>query len=184
MDEIKTIKRLGNSPAKAHGPKSPTHKSLPNYTLSARERQVVMLLAEGHGNKQVAAALKLSVRTVEAYRANVMRKLELRSFPELIRYAVRNGVIQREQSEKPMSKAEGRTSPDVSGPDGASGEWRCNASLCEEFKELQSSFKAIQQHFKQAKSSGERRKLLAVSQKILLRADVVLAEYRAKARSA
>ena len=172
MEKTKTIKRLSNSPVKAHGPESHAPKTLPN-TLSARERQVVMLLSEGLRNKQVAGALSLSPRTVEAYRANVMRKLKLRSFSELIRYAVRNGVLEREQSEKPMSKAEGPTSADMSASE--------NVDLCEEFRALQSSFKAIQQRFKQAKSSGERRKLLAASQEILLRADMVLAEYKSKA---
>lgn len=61
--------------------------------LTPRECQVVRLLAKGHGNKQVAAALNVSTRTAESHRARIMRKLELKSFSDLVRYAVRSGIV-------------------------------------------------------------------------------------------
>jgi DNA-binding NarL/FixJ family response regulator len=62
--------------------------------LSSREREIVQLLAEGKSNKQVAALLYISTRTVENHRAKVMEKLTLRSFSELVRYAVRNKLAE------------------------------------------------------------------------------------------
>jgi DNA-binding NarL/FixJ family response regulator len=62
--------------------------------LTAREREVVQLLAEGRGNKEAAEALGISVKTVETHRAAVMRKLGLGSLAELVRYAVRNQIIE------------------------------------------------------------------------------------------
>ena len=61
--------------------------------LTPREREVLHLLAEGKSNKDIATALNLSVYTVETHRRNLQEKLNLRSFPELILYAVRKGVI-------------------------------------------------------------------------------------------
>jgi DNA-binding NarL/FixJ family response regulator len=58
-----------------------------------REREVVVLVSEGLGNKQVAATLGISAKTVESHRRNVMHKLDLRSTADLVRYAVRNGLI-------------------------------------------------------------------------------------------
>lgn len=60
--------------------------------LTAREREIVQLLAEGKSNKEVAAALCISVKTAETHRANVMHKLGLHSTAELVRYAIRNGI--------------------------------------------------------------------------------------------
>jgi len=62
--------------------------------LTARERQVLQLLTEGKGNKEVAALLGISVKTAETHRARVMAKLKLHSIGELVRYAVRNHIIQ------------------------------------------------------------------------------------------
>jgi DNA-binding NarL/FixJ family response regulator len=61
--------------------------------LTTRERQVVQLLAEGKGNKDVATAMHVSVKTVEAHRTNINRKLSIRSTSELVRYAIRNGIV-------------------------------------------------------------------------------------------
>src|SRR6266481_4475459 len=61
---------------------------------SPRERQVIKLLAEGKANKEMAAVLKLSTRTVEMYRARLMAKLKLHSVAELVRYAVRHKLIE------------------------------------------------------------------------------------------
>ena len=65
---------------------------LPN--LTAREREVVQLLAEGRSTKEVASHLDLSVKTAETHRSNIMRKLGLHSVSELVLYAVRNSIIQ------------------------------------------------------------------------------------------
>ena len=62
--------------------------------LSDREREVVQLLSKGKSNKQVATALGISVKTVESHRAAVMRKLEIGSLAELVRYAVRTRLIE------------------------------------------------------------------------------------------
>jgi DNA-binding NarL/FixJ family response regulator len=62
--------------------------------LTSREREIVQLLAEGKNNKGIALTLGLSVATVETHRDNVMRKLELHNISELVRYAVRNKIIE------------------------------------------------------------------------------------------
>ena len=61
--------------------------------LSPREREIVQMLAEGRSSKEVAAKLSVSVKTVEAHRSNVMRKLNLHSVAQLVRYAIRNDMI-------------------------------------------------------------------------------------------
>jgi DNA-binding NarL/FixJ family response regulator len=60
--------------------------------LTAREREIVQLLAEGKSNKEVATILGISVKTAETHRANVMHKLGLHSTAELVRYALRNRI--------------------------------------------------------------------------------------------
>ena len=62
--------------------------------LTTREREVVQLLAEGKGNKDVATAMRVSVKTVEAHRSNINRKLSIRTTSDLVRYAVRNAIIE------------------------------------------------------------------------------------------
>lgn len=62
--------------------------------LTAREREIVQLLAEGKSSKEVASSLSISIKTAETHRANIMRKLELHSVGELVRYAVRNQIIE------------------------------------------------------------------------------------------
>jgi DNA-binding NarL/FixJ family response regulator len=62
--------------------------------LTSREREIVQLIAEGRTSKEVAATLGLSAKTVEAHRANIMNKLDLRSTPQLVLYAVRNRIVQ------------------------------------------------------------------------------------------
>lgn len=61
--------------------------------LSPREREIVQHLAEGKTNKQIAIALHISVKTVETHRGNIMRKMEFSSLADLVRYAVRNGIV-------------------------------------------------------------------------------------------
>jgi len=62
--------------------------------LTSREREIVQLLAEGKSSKEVAAALGISVKTAETHRANIMRKLEIHSVSELVRYAIKNQIIE------------------------------------------------------------------------------------------
>jgi DNA-binding NarL/FixJ family response regulator len=62
--------------------------------LTSREREVLQLLAEGKTNKEIAGVLNLSVYTVEAHRGRILEKLNLHSIGELVRFAVRNGLIE------------------------------------------------------------------------------------------
>jgi DNA-binding NarL/FixJ family response regulator len=62
--------------------------------LTSREREIVQLLAEGKSSKEVAVALGISVKTAETHRANIMRKLEMHSVSEVVRYAVKNQIIE------------------------------------------------------------------------------------------
>lgn len=68
--------------------------SEPRRQLTPREREIVQLIAEGKSNKEVAAALNISVKTAETHRTNIMRKLGMHSVSELVRYAVRNHIIE------------------------------------------------------------------------------------------
>lgn len=61
--------------------------------LTAREREVVQLLAEGKSSKEIAVALDLTVKTAETHRSNLMRKLGLHSVSELVLYAVQNNIV-------------------------------------------------------------------------------------------
>lgn len=62
--------------------------------LSAREREILQLLAENKSNKEIAMRLGISVRTVETHRRSVMQKLNANSIVELVHYAIRNGIVQ------------------------------------------------------------------------------------------
>ena len=66
-------------------------------TLSGRERQVLQMLAEGAPNPRIASTLNVSVKTVETYRGRLMQKLGVASFAELVRVAVRAGLVDREE---------------------------------------------------------------------------------------
>lgn len=63
-------------------------------TLTTREREVAQLIAEGRINKEMAHILEISVKTVETHRASVMHKLNLKTTADLVRYAVRNNIIE------------------------------------------------------------------------------------------
>lgn len=65
----------------------------PHETLSTREREVLKLAAEGRTSQEIAERLYLSPRTVETHRASLLRKLGLRSQTDLIRYAIRQGLL-------------------------------------------------------------------------------------------
>jgi two-component system response regulator NreC len=61
--------------------------------LSARETEVLRLVAKGHSNKEIASALNISIKTVEVHKANAMRKLALRGRTDVVRYALLNGWL-------------------------------------------------------------------------------------------
>jgi len=69
------------------------HVTNPLDLLTTREREVLQLIAEGRTNKEIASSLNLSVYTVEAHRGRIMEKLNLHSTGELVRFALRNGII-------------------------------------------------------------------------------------------
>ena len=69
------------------------HVTNPIDLLTSREREVLQMLAEGKTNKEIATTLNLSVYTVDAHRGRIMEKLNVHSINELVRFAVRNGLI-------------------------------------------------------------------------------------------
>ena len=69
-------------------------QELTGHRLTPREREIIQLLAEGRSSKEVAESLSISVKTAETHRANIMRKLELHSVSDLVRYAVRNQIVE------------------------------------------------------------------------------------------
>ena len=69
------------------------HVTDPIDLLTSREREVLQMLAEGKTNKEIAGVLNLSVYTVDAHRGRIMEKLNLHSINELVRFAVRNGLV-------------------------------------------------------------------------------------------
>jgi DNA-binding NarL/FixJ family response regulator len=77
-----------------HDDSTTTQTAASEETLSSREREILRLVAQGGSNKSVAAALGVSTRTVETHRAAIMRKLHATSTAELVRYAIRNGIIE------------------------------------------------------------------------------------------
>jgi DNA-binding NarL/FixJ family response regulator len=76
--------------------KGGTHAGKGRFTaeITQRQRQVVRLLAEGKTNKEVAAGLGISVKTAETHRTLIMRRLRLQSFSDLVRYAVREHIVE------------------------------------------------------------------------------------------
>jgi DNA-binding NarL/FixJ family response regulator len=67
---------------------------VPDTILTAREEEIVKLVAEGHSSRQIATTLFISVKTVERHRANVLQKLGMHDRLELTRYAIRAGLVQ------------------------------------------------------------------------------------------
>jgi len=72
----------------------PGDKVASDSGLTARETEVIQLLADGKSNKEVATSLKVSTRTVESHRNHIMRKMGFASFSDLVRYAIRNKLVQ------------------------------------------------------------------------------------------
>ena len=69
------------------------HVSDPTDLLTTREREVLQMITEGKTNKEIVNTQKLSMYTVEVHRGRIMEKLNLRSPGELVRFAIRNGLI-------------------------------------------------------------------------------------------
>jgi DNA-binding NarL/FixJ family response regulator len=67
---------------------------LPGSILTAREAEVVKLIAEGRSSKEIASLLVISIKTVERHRANILQKLEMRDRTQLTRYAIRTGLVE------------------------------------------------------------------------------------------
>jgi len=76
----------------------------PYETLTPREREVLHLVAEGLTSSEIAARLFISPRTAESHRANLMRKLGLRSRTDLVRFAFQRGIVPLESSGAPLSQ--------------------------------------------------------------------------------
>jgi DNA-binding NarL/FixJ family response regulator len=72
----------------------PTESGSATPRLTTREREILQLLAEGHRNKKIAMDLGISLKTVETHRTTLMRKIGVNSIVELVRYAVRNHLIE------------------------------------------------------------------------------------------
>jgi DNA-binding NarL/FixJ family response regulator len=66
----------------------------PADRLTPREREIVQLVAEGKSNKEVSSSLNISIKTVEAHRSHLMHKLNLSSVSDLVRYAIRNKIVE------------------------------------------------------------------------------------------
>jgi len=77
----------------AYGRKSAEGRDDPYESLTAREREILHLAAEGLSTPEIAARLFISPRTVETHRANLLRKLDLRTQTDLVRFALRRGII-------------------------------------------------------------------------------------------
>jgi DNA-binding NarL/FixJ family response regulator len=61
--------------------------------LTPRQRQILQMITEGHGTRAIAERLSLSVKTIEAHRAQIMQRLGIHDLPGLVRYAIRNGLL-------------------------------------------------------------------------------------------
>jgi len=92
-------------PAGGHAARGARSRSRP--LLSPRESQVLRALAQGNSNRQIAARLKLSVKTVETFRARLSKKLALRGRAALVRYALRTGLVTIENLSQDLGAAEG-----------------------------------------------------------------------------
>ncbi len=77
--------------------RSAAPEAAPASALTARQREVLQLLAEGHGTKQIARRLHVSAKTIDTHRHNIMNRLTIRSVAELTKYAVREGLTTLER---------------------------------------------------------------------------------------
>jgi DNA-binding NarL/FixJ family response regulator len=74
----------------------------PLEKLTAREREVLILIAEGRSNKEIADKLNVGVRTVETHRERVMRKLDIHSVARLTKFAISYGLVSLDESDRPV----------------------------------------------------------------------------------
>lgn len=81
-----------NGPAEAAA--AANDRPLPGSPLTTREVEVIQLLAEGKSNKEAAAELGVSSRTIESHRTHIMHKMGFRNFSEMVRFAVRNNLVE------------------------------------------------------------------------------------------
>jgi DNA-binding NarL/FixJ family response regulator len=81
----------------AYSEKAEASPADPHDLLTPRERQALQLAAEGHSNAKIAARLSISPRTAEMHRANALRKLGLKTVADLVRYALRRGMLPPER---------------------------------------------------------------------------------------
>jgi two-component system response regulator NreC len=95
VDAIHTVMDGGThlSPDVEAAAAQPAEQANPSSELTARETEVLCMIARGHTNAEVAEELSLSVRTVETHRTRIQQKLGLSSRPELVRYALTNDLI-------------------------------------------------------------------------------------------
>jgi len=84
--------RIANAVVEGHV-RAPASEAEPTGSvLTAREREVLQLLSEGHGTKQIARHLHVSTKTIDTHRQHIMDKLDIHNVPELTKYAVREGL--------------------------------------------------------------------------------------------
>jgi DNA-binding NarL/FixJ family response regulator len=76
------------------GPRRMPSSSAFKHRLTTREREIVQLAAEGKSSREIGVALAISIKTAETHRANAMRKLEVHSATELVRYAIKNKIVE------------------------------------------------------------------------------------------
>jgi DNA-binding NarL/FixJ family response regulator len=81
-------------PGAATSSSSSAEDSGPRFRLTGRQREIVQLLAEGKSSKEVATVLDVSVKTVETHRANIMGRLNCHCVTDLVRYAIRNHIVE------------------------------------------------------------------------------------------
>jgi len=75
--------------------KTPSDKGQEPHILTIREREVLKLIASGLTNKQIAGQLFISVKTVETHRTNIMQKLDVHTTADLVRYAIKTGILEK-----------------------------------------------------------------------------------------
>jgi DNA-binding NarL/FixJ family response regulator len=89
-ERIRSLLALCGAPRATHGDEN---TDVPVSVLTSREREILHSIAEGKTNREIGESLAISARTVEVHRANLVRKLNLDSMAGLIRYAIRNKVV-------------------------------------------------------------------------------------------
>ena len=71
------------------------HRAKPTLHITPRQREILRLIAIGHTNREIAAAIDISVRTVEVHRFNLMRRLDVRNVAQLLRVALQSNLLPR-----------------------------------------------------------------------------------------